>query len=240
MGRDPFNARGQQVFEVRGWRRLAAWLASLALRLYYATLRLRLSDQAQTVLAATPAPRILLVWHNRSLVAPAVFARFLEPPRISCLISPSRAAAWQASFFKDMRLRVVRGSSTRRSIPALRQLLRELRRGQDVGISPDGPKGPLYAMQPGALFLARMGKVPLVALNFNCRWAWRPNCWDRHLVPLPFAKVVIEAVRVDVSSEFADDALPALQDSVRNVCLAIVDDRSGQPFQASATITSTP
>jgi lysophospholipid acyltransferase (LPLAT)-like uncharacterized protein len=114
-----------------------------------------------------------------------------------------------------------------------------LRRGQDVGISPDGPKGPLYAMQPGALFLARMGKVPLVALNFNCRWAWRPHVWDRHLVPLPFARITIEALRLDVDAAFADEDVAAVQSAIRNDCLALVDDLRGQPFQASANCTAT-
>ncbi|MGZ4986124.1 MAG: DUF374 domain-containing protein, partial [Chthoniobacterales bacterium] len=46
----------------------------------------------------------------------------------------------------------VRGSSSRKGVIALRQLVDELAAGTNVLITPDGPRGPLYEVNQGAIF----------------------------------------------------------------------------------------
>ena len=36
-----------------------------------------------------------------------------------------------------------------------------------------------------------MADVPIVPLGFAARRAWRLPSWDRHLIPMPFSRVVI-------------------------------------------------
>jgi lysophospholipid acyltransferase (LPLAT)-like uncharacterized protein len=227
---DPFNTRRPEVHELRGWRRVVLWPVAVLLQLYFRTWRIRLDADSAEALAATGPPRLIVVWHNRSLPMPEVFRRRFDPARVTCLISPSRMAAWEVAFFRRFRLRVVRGSTTRRSIPAAIELLRALRAGHDVGISPDGPSGPLYSFQPGAVAIARKAAVPLLLVIPNCRAALRLPTWDRHLVPLPFARIDL-AVR----SIPADDPLwcapnAAVAARARQVCLEISRD----PFQVDA------
>jgi lysophospholipid acyltransferase (LPLAT)-like uncharacterized protein len=221
--KDPFNSRGVQVYRLSGLRRALVTLASALMRLYYGSLRLRLSPDSEDIIRNRPRPCVFVVWHNRSLVAVEMFQRYFEPERISCLISPSRAAAWEVAFFEDFKLHVVRGSSSRRGIPALREMIRQLRQGYDVGISPDGPSGPLYSFKHGTTTLARLSHTPMLALNANCRWAIRLPTWDRHLVPLPFAKVTINAHLLEIP-ENCHKEVDNLRQQLRKVCLDLLDE----------------
>lgn len=224
---DPFNTRRPEVHELTGWRKAAFHPVAWFLRLYFLTFRIRLDETSRSALKASRSPRLIIVWHNRSLPMPEVFRRCFEPRRIACLISPSRMAAWEAAFFRLFGLRVVRGSTTRRSIQAAREMLKELKSGNDVGISPDGPSGPLYSFRPGAVAIARKAAVPLLIAIPNCRAARRLKTWDRHMVPFPFARIDLAVRAIDPGDPVWEGPDLAVAGAVRRVCLEITED----PFQ---------
>lgn len=196
---DPFNTLRPTIYRLSNWQRLLFWPVALGIHAWCRTWRMRLDDDSRQLLDRTGSPRLILVWHNRSFLSPEVFRRAFHPERIHCLISPSRAAAWEVALFDTFRLRSVRGSSSRRGVQAMRELVRALRNGMDVGISPDGPSGPACVVQPGAVRLARMAKAPLILCQSQCRQAVRLGTWDRHLIPLPFARldITIEVIETD-------------------------------------------
>lgn len=224
---DPFNTRRPEVHELTGWRKAIFYPVSWLLQLYFRTWRIVLDPESEEILRKSAPPRLIVVWHNRSLPMPEVFRRCFDPERIACLISPSRMAAWEVAFFRRFRLRVVRGSTTRRSIQAARELFREIRAGNDVGISPDGPSGPLYSFQPGAIAIARKARVPLLLAIPNCRRARRLRTWDRHLVPWPFARIDLSVRRIDPDDKVWELPNPGAAGEIRRVCLEITHD----PFQ---------
>ena len=183
----PFK-RGQ-IFRISGWRRFVFWPLYLLVRLYLSTLRIRGSDETLENLRDSSESMLLVAWHNQSLVMSEVLRRFRDASRICCLVSPSRFAAWEEAFLSSMGYVTVRGSSSRRSIAATRELVARYREGYDLAITPDGPSGPRYDFKRGALFLARTTDAPVLIGNSSAEWAWRLRTWDRHLIPLPFAKV---------------------------------------------------
>jgi lysophospholipid acyltransferase (LPLAT)-like uncharacterized protein len=87
--------------------------------------------------------------------------------------------------------RAVRGSSSRGGSEALRQIVRLVRSGQSVAITPDGPRGPRRKMKPGAVLAASMAGVPILPMSSGTPRAWWFGRWDRFLVPKPFARVKI-------------------------------------------------
>jgi lysophospholipid acyltransferase (LPLAT)-like uncharacterized protein len=224
---DPFNQLRPEVHRLTGARLLCARLLGTILRLYLGSLRLRTDPATREALAASSSPRVIVVWHNRSLVIPQVFKRFLDPRRIHCLVSPSRLAAWEVDFFAQFHLRCIRGSSSRRSVQAAVEMRRALRRGEDIGISPDGPSGPLYSLKPGALAIARKAGVPLLLLIPNARTAVRARTWDRHLIPLPFSVVEVKARHIPASTLATLDETNAAH-TLRALCLELTED----PFHA--------
>jgi lysophospholipid acyltransferase (LPLAT)-like uncharacterized protein len=221
---DPFNTKRPEVHELKWHQKVVFYPAAWCLQLYFRTWRVRLDQTSRNILESNGSPRIIVVWHNRSLPMPELFRRCFDPSKIACLISPSKAAAWEVAFFRQFRLRAIRGSSTRRSVQAAREMLRQLRNGRDAGISPDGPSGPLYSFQPGAVAIARKARVPVLLAIPNARAARRLNTWDRHLIPYPFARIDL-AVRVvkpdDAVWEKSNEEVAA---HLRQVCLEITSD----------------
>jgi lysophospholipid acyltransferase (LPLAT)-like uncharacterized protein len=85
----------------------------------------------------------------------------------------------------------VRGSSSRRGVAALVGLKRELSSGTDVCLTPDGPRGPRYVLQAGAVKLAQSSGAPLVPVHVRFSSAWRLKTWDRFVIPKPFSRVTV-------------------------------------------------
>ena len=67
-----------------------------------------------------------------------------------------------ARFFEHHGVQPVRGSSSRRGARALRELTRWADKGYDLAITPDGPRGPKYAVQGGVITLAQLTGLPIV------------------------------------------------------------------------------
>ena len=74
---------------------------------------------------------------------------------------------------------------------ALLALAATLKAGQDVAVTPDGPRGPRHAFAPGALVAAHRAGVPVVGLVSHVDRMWRLNSWDRFEIPKPFARITI-------------------------------------------------
>jgi lysophospholipid acyltransferase (LPLAT)-like uncharacterized protein len=67
------------------------------------------------------------------------------------------------------------------------------RDGASLAVSPDGPEGPYRRAKPGALIVARASGLRLQPWALHASPAIRLNGrWDRHIVPLPFARLRVE------------------------------------------------
>jgi lysophospholipid acyltransferase (LPLAT)-like uncharacterized protein len=84
-----------------------------------------------------------------------------------------------------------RGSSSRGGSAALRGLIRHLEAGTTVAVLVDGPRGPARRAKPGIVSLARLAGRPIQPVAFAARPAVRLGSWDRSLLPLPFARIVV-------------------------------------------------
>ncbi|RMF81095.1 MAG: DUF374 domain-containing protein [Nitrospirae bacterium] len=136
-------------------------------------------------------------WHNRLLY----ICYYLSRLPLTMLISQSKDGAYISAVARWYGIQAVRGSSTRGGARALAALVALLRRGErHVGITPDGPKGPLYQVQPGLVALAQKTGRPVLPVALSATRVHRFASWDRFLVPLPFARVrlvVGEPLRLD-------------------------------------------
>lgn len=80
----------------------------------------------------------------------------------------------------------IRGSSSKGASTVLRLALKSLENGRDVGITPDGPRGPRHSVADGIVHLAQAKHVPIVTINYNASASWRMSSWDRFCIPKPF------------------------------------------------------
>ena len=97
--------------------------------------------------------------------------------------------AWSSAFFPPAGTGPARGARSRLGREADTALVDTLRAGHDVGITPDGPRGPRYEFKPGAIIVARRTRAPLLLVGAEFASAWRLRSWDRFRLPRPFSRV---------------------------------------------------
>ncbi len=177
------------INEVQGWRRALLWLPAALLRAWGRTLRFEMDAETRERLARADEPVALVLWHNRLFISAEYFRRFRTRRPVAALVSASKDGAWLAAFYRLIGIEPVRGSSSNHGREAARILIEKMREGFDLGITPDGPRGPLHTVEPGVLVVTRRVGAPLVLLGIEYTRAWRLRSWDRFYVPWPFTRV---------------------------------------------------
>lgn len=172
--------------------RLLTWLASLLLKLLGGTLRWNFIDEAGYMRRPKDEPLLVGVWHNRILVLPLCFEWFCRRTRrLTILTSASRDGALLSKLVERFGMESVLGSSSRKGVEALRRLMKLLEQGCDVAITPDGPRGPLYKVNPGLLYLAAKSGLPVMTIRVEYEKYWELKSWDKFRIPKPFSRVEI-------------------------------------------------
>lgn len=130
---------------------------------------------------------IFSLWHGQLL--PLLAHHRDEGARV--LISEHRDGEIIARIAESLGFRTVRGSTTRGGARALLAMCDALERGEEIAITPDGPRGPAHVFAPGALIAAHRAGVPIVPVGVAVSSAWRLRSWDAFAIPKPFTRVTI-------------------------------------------------
>ena len=139
-------------------------------------------------LSSLPTSGILVLWHEHMLLCLPAFAH----RNMRVLISQSRDGEFGAQAAQPLGYVPVRGSTSRGGAIALRNLARDLsENGGWVAIVADGPRGPRRIAKPGAEWLSQETGLPIVHVTAEASFGFRLKSWDRCVVPLPFAKVIL-------------------------------------------------
>ena len=143
------------------------------LRVWERTLRYEVEDRAGILGKPVTENYIGALWHNRLLIFPLVLRRFFPNRPGAALISASRDGDLLADAIHRFGYDVVRGSSSRLGASAILQLTEKLASGRDVVITPDGPRGPVYELGPGIVFLAQKSDASVLPMNLEYSRYWR-------------------------------------------------------------------
>jgi lysophospholipid acyltransferase (LPLAT)-like uncharacterized protein len=179
----PARQRARQV----DWRvRLGAPLGFWLIRLLGFTWRMEDAPKWRGAVAAA-RPTMFLLWHGH-LLPLAYTMRHLG---VFVLSSEHRDAEIVVRIINRLGFLSLRGSSSRNATKALVSVIRTLREGQSVAITPDGPRGPALSMTAGPLFAAQKAGVTVTTLFVTADRAWRLKTWDSFMIPKPFARVTV-------------------------------------------------
>ena len=160
----------------------------ITLRILAATWRYRVvGGEAIEALRAHNTPFIFSLWHGQLL--PLIWHHRDEG--VAILVSEHRDGELIARLARSIGYRLVRGSTTKGGERALLALVRELRAGREVAVTPDGPKGPARSYAPGALIAAQRSGAPIVPIAAHADRAWHLESWDSFMIPKPFARVTV-------------------------------------------------
>ena len=188
------------------------------MRLWWRTLRTTIPPRDESVFRDMSRPTVFILWHNRLFIAVELIRRYRSSRPLYSLISASRDGSWLAALFWALRLPTVRGSSSRQGREATGGLIDVLSRGFDAGVTPDGPRGPVYVLKPGALVVARRAKARVCLVGIDFERSWRIPSWDGFHVPLPFSTIrlrIDELAPGDLGED--DGAAPAIERRLREM-----------------------
>lgn len=158
-------------------------------RLLTCTLRWQCVDQCGvTDPRNSLGPLIWAFWHNRILGATAAYKRFIPWRHGYVLTSASKDGEILARVMARLGMGSVRGSTSRRGSHALMELMGVLQRGEDVAITPDGPRGPVYELAPGIIKLAELSGAKIMPLRIDFTRYWELKSWDGFRIPVPFSR----------------------------------------------------
>lgn len=132
-------------------------------------------------------------WHQHLLFCvPYLLTKRARGLKPGFLISPSVDGEAPAMVARRLGAHVIRGSASHTGARALRDFYVALAKEQiSPLITPDGPHGPAFVVKSGALLLSQLSGKPVVPIAYAANRAWVLRTWDRFVLPLPFARIVI-------------------------------------------------
>jgi len=156
------------------------WILRRTMRVTY------IGESIMPSFAARGEGFIGVFWHGRMLMLPLIY----PGKRIHILISSHRDGEIIANVMKRFGFDLVRGSSSKGGMAALREMIALLKSGSDLGITPDGPKGPAEIVKGGVAQVALLSGKAVIPISFSSSRRIRFSSWDRFYLPLPFSRLV--------------------------------------------------
>ncbi len=140
------------------------FIAYWYLRLLRATMRISyVNDGIYSKRLSEGKGSIFAFWHGRLAMMPFAY----RGRGLSILVSNHRDGELISRTVRIFGIGSVRGSSTRGWFGAVRGLLSEVKRGRDIAITPDGPRGPGMKAQMGAIQIAKSTGLPIIPVTFS-------------------------------------------------------------------------
>ena len=146
-------------------------------------------------------PAIFAFWHERLPLMPALWTfaagrRGPDDARMHVLVSRHNDGQLIGAIMRRFGVGLVHGSSARGGsqrggAAGLRALLAVLTAGDQVVITPDGPRGPPRRPARGVAQLAALAGAPILPVAAQTTRRRLLPTWDRMILPLPFARGVL-------------------------------------------------
>lgn len=189
-------------------RLVGAWMG-----LAGATTRWReINREAAAGVLAQRGPVILCVWHGRIMLAHARWLPASRPRTTYTLVSQSSEGEVISQAIGTLGILSVRGSKekagkSKGAFDAMRDMIRILKDGQAVAITPDGPRGPRMRTGLGPIQLAKLTGAPIVTVGWATSNQRLLKSWDRFAAPGLFGRGVYvfgDVIRVDRRADEPD------------------------------------
>jgi lysophospholipid acyltransferase (LPLAT)-like uncharacterized protein len=156
------------------------------------------------------APAIYAFWHGRLLMMATI-----HPPKyqMRVLSSKNDIGILADNCVRLFGITLIRGSKRNPNKPernkggseALREMVRCLRQGYPIGITPDGPLGPAHKIDKGILMTSIISQKPIIPMTYSCKSGYQPKTWDRFLIPFPFTTLYFKLNKPIYPPENRDD-----------------------------------
>ena len=134
-------------------------------------------------------------WHDQLLMCPLTWQ---SNSNIKVLISKHRDGDIIAQLISNLGFEAIRGSTHKTNkiknkggLLSARKMIKSLKNGISIGISPDGPKGPRHKVSDGILSISRLSKSVILPVGIGFKKKWVLNTWDKFIIPKPFNEITV-------------------------------------------------
>lgn len=204
--------------------RLAVIAGGNAVRALSRTWRYRtIGEERLTRLRDSKTPIVFTLWHGQML--PLLWHH--RNQGVAVLVSEHSDGEIIARILEWMGYALIRGSTSRGAGRALIGIVKTLKNGNDVAITPDGPRGPRHKFAPGAVIAAHRADAPILPTVAHVDRYWQLSSWDGFVIPKPFARITVAygpETRVSAATprDAAEEAphLERLMDETRQLACA--------------------
>ena len=171
------------------------------------------TDKLETVLLKNK-PFLLMTWHGRFGLLGHIFKYYfcnrlkLDGRRFYALISKHRDGLIGHLFSQKLGYNSIAGSTVEKisrnglkkdrtkfgSFGAIVSIMRELKEGAGVFITPDGPRGPACQINSKIVNIAKKYDTVILTIALSYSKKYILHSWDKMQIPLPFGKIYMEVV----------------------------------------------
>jgi len=183
---------------------------------------------------------ILAFWHGRLLMIPMAWQRLAPMHMLISAHPDGQIIADAVTYFG---VDSIAGSTSRGGSAALRTMLKRLKDGDCVGVTPDGPRGPAMTASIGIVNVARLARVPILPLTYATSRRRVLATWDRFHLALPFGRgVYLWGEPIEVAADLDEAGLEHARRLVEERMVEMVheaDRRVGHAKSPSLIATDT-
>jgi lysophospholipid acyltransferase (LPLAT)-like uncharacterized protein len=170
-------------------------IAYLIIYVVSKTLRLKITGAKQIIEAKKTGKNFIFAfWHNQFFIMPYYYVKKIGRSPISVLTSKSKDGEYISRLLYKFGFSTTRGSTSLGGETALRLLIKEIEKGNDVAVTPDGPRGPRHIIQEGIITLSSVTGCPIVLAGYKVKRKKILNTWDKFIIPCPFTSGILTTI----------------------------------------------
>ena len=143
---------------------------------------------------------------------PYLYSHYRKVANAKVLISNHFDGELISRTIKYFGLETLAGSSNRNAARVLIQAIKTIKEGFDIGITPDGPKGPRREVANGIIVMAQKTEAKIVLVEIKPTTYWQLSSWDKFIIPKPFGTIHFYSTQeIDVKGMEFEEARELIQ-----------------------------
>ena len=147
---------------------------------------------------------VAVTWHDRLAIMPKSILH--QKKTMHILASPHSDGIIISSVLRMFGFNIIPGSTNKNPMLAIKGIMNVLKSGENVAITPDGPRGPRHKINSNIIAIAQKCEASIVPVSCVATNYFSLKSWDRLMFPLPFGKIKIYIGDVIVQDEHVNEA----------------------------------
>jgi lysophospholipid acyltransferase (LPLAT)-like uncharacterized protein len=131
---------------------------------------------------------LFAIWHNRLAFSIYICRNY---DGMYGLASPHRDGKVITDIVKKMGYKIIEGSSNRKPVEAVRSIIKQLKSGNKIVITPDGPRGPVYKINSSMTRIGKKYNKDIIPVSCMATKYFQLKTWDNMMIPRMFGKTIV-------------------------------------------------